>query len=182
MQLERREVDRSLLIFQPACLEIDGKMHAALMRDISSHGAGFEGPASLQIGQTIRYRWSDEDFRSGTVSWLKDGRFGVTNDRPVVTNLSRNGEAYRSVRIPVQVEGALFLNGIRQDAQICNFAQRGACVDFHGEIETGMAATIKFGRRYFEGAMARWIKGSKVGFTFQRPLPIGEMANMLDGL
>ena len=179
-QIERRQMERSMRVLRPACLEIDGAASVALMRDISRSGAGFEGAGRFVVGQEIRYRWGDNGYRSAKVIWVDGSRFGVANDQ-LCDEADLVPAKYRSVRVPISAPASLFVNGDRVEGEVINFAQRGVCILACSPVGQGALATIKIGRRFLENVTSKWIDGDRVGFALAEPLPVREMAAIAQG-
>lgn len=177
---ERRQMARSMRVFRPACLESEGETSVALMRDISRSGAGFEGTKRFLIGQEVRYRWGDNEYRSAKVIWVDGLRFGIANDE-LCHEADIIPANYRSVRIPISAPASIFVEGRRVDGELVNFAQKGVCALASSSITQGALATIKIGRRYIENITTKWIEGDRVGFALSKPLPVSEMAAITQG-
>lgn len=176
---ERRQMERSMRVFRPACLESEGKTSVALMRDVSRSGAGFEGTGRFVVGQEVRYRWGDNDYRSAKVIWVDGSRFGIANDQLGDENdLIPNN--YRSVRIPISAPASIFVGGRRVEAELVNFAQKGACALAAHSVAQGALATIKIGRHFIENVTTKWVEGDRIGFSLSKPLPLSEMAAIVE--
>lgn len=177
---ERRSKVRAVRTFKPVCIEAEGQTLVALMRDISTTGAGFETETGLKVGQELRYRWGDEPFRKAEVIWVDGGRFGVANHE-VLAPKDLFSKRYRSVRVPITAPTSIFVDGNRIEAEAVNFSQKGVCALVSDQIRNGALATLKIGKRYFEGATAKWGENDRIGFAFSKGMPIGEMSRLLVG-
>lgn len=177
---DKRSLPRPSVRFQPACIEVDGRCHIALLRDTNRLGAGFESNLELTCGQPVRYRWGNEDFVDATVIWTGLGKFGVKINPGQLQVRRPSPYAYRSVRVPASLPVSVFAGYRRHDGELINFAHRGACVLLPQAIPEGALATVKIGRDEIEASIFKWADGIKRGIAFSRPLAIREMAAILD--
>ncbi len=177
---ERRSLPRPSVRFQPACIEADGRCHIALLRDTHRLGAGFESDLPLSCGQTIRYRWGNEDFVTGTVIWTGVGKFSVKADPGQLQAQRSTTFSYRSVRVPASLPVSVFADSRKLDGELINFAHRGACILLSQSIPDGTMATLKVGCNEIDASTFKWTDGIKRGIAFSRPLAIREMAAILD--
>lgn len=177
---ERRAFSRAIRTFKPSCIEIDGSPGVALLRDLSPSGAGFESDQNVLVGQTLRYRWGDHDFRDGRVIWTNGSFFGVANDEVAQEPITGCG-IERSVRIPLCAPATIFLDGSRIEAEVLNFSQRGLCALAAHPVRDGALVTVKVGRRYFESATSKWSRSSRMGVSFVKPMALPEMSALMAG-
>lgn len=176
---ERRLSGRKRTMFQPACIEIESQNYAALIRDCSELGAGFEGDLHLKEGQPLRYRWGNESFYDAVVTWVKGHRFGVEDLRGKYENSERKPFNYRSVRIPTSRAAEVYIRGIRESGELLNVSQRGFCVLLQDALEPGTLATLKVGPNEIEAATLKWADGDRFGFIAPNPLRIEQMSALL---
>jgi hypothetical protein len=180
LNCDRRSQPRSIRTLKPVFVETEDTALVALMQDISTTGAGLAVTAPLRIGQDVRYRWGTRPFQTGRVIWVQNGRVGIANDCELLPDdlIEPN---YRSVRVPLSAPATVFVGGKRLDAEILNVAQSGVSALTSQAVPSGALATIKIGRRYFEGATAKWTDKEQTGFRLARALPVSEMSNLLVG-
>ncbi|MDG6077734.1 hypothetical protein E3U23_00780 [Erythrobacter litoralis] len=177
---ERRQLDRLHRIYKPACLLVDGREKPALLRDISSFGAGLETNQRFGIGEAIQYRWADEQFRMGKVIWSHCNRIGIENVDEL-NSISSSTKTYRSVRFKGEAPVSVFADGRRYEGELVNLAQRGVCVVSTASLRRGVLATVQIGKHSLESLTARWSSGNKTGFSLPRSLKIENMAAILEG-
>lgn len=178
-ETDRRASSRPSTRFQPACIKIDGVAAIALMRDLTFDGAGFESDLDLSEGQPISYRWGSHDFRSGTVMWCSNGRFGVRNTGNAPSNFSDSDFPYRSVRVPTSLPVTVYANSSRHEGEILNVAHRGLCVLLAQKIARGSLASLKIGRHVLEGATFKWSEGAANGIALAQPLKLRDMSAIM---
>lgn len=177
---ERRTLSRHSVRFQPACIQVDGRSHIALLKDTNRLGASFESNLEVTCGQPVRYRWGNEDCVDATVIWTGLGTFGVKINPGQLQLRRPSPYAYRSVRVPASLPVSVLADHRRCDGELVNFAHRGACVLLPQAIPEGALATVKIGRDEIEASTFKWADGIKRGIAFSRPLAIREMAAILD--
>ena len=164
--------------YQPACLEIDQKAHIVLLRDISRSGAGFESDLQVKVGEPLKYRWGNSEYTAGQVSWIENGRFGVENLAGLTSRNQKTKFGYRSVRVPLQADTTVYVDGRPHDAFLHNFGQRGLSLELANDLRAGAMMSVKMGKMVLDAVTVKWCEGNRVGATLRQALRIGEMAQI----
>ncbi|MEE8230286.1 MAG: hypothetical protein V3R15_02240 [Qipengyuania citrea] len=172
---DRRRTGRSIRTFRAACIEIDGKAYTATMKDFSEFGSGFEGKIPVTRGDIVRYRWGSSPLLDATVAWVDGSRFGLENATPF--DMARGKSfPYRSVRIPLAREAAVFVGGRCVEGSAINIAQKGFCLSLTERVPQGCLSTLEIGGNVFENTTLRWTDGAHAGFALDRPMSIPDVA------
>ena len=66
-----------------AVMTARGQSHVVPLVNVSDHGAMIRFAAMLRIGETISLQMLDRSAIQGQVRWVRDGRVGISFDRPL---------------------------------------------------------------------------------------------------
>lgn len=80
---DHRSEDRCQPDSGHAVMTARGQSHIVPLVNVSRHGAMLRFDSMLHIGESISLQMLDRDVIQGQVRWVRDGRIGVSFDRPL---------------------------------------------------------------------------------------------------
>lgn len=180
MPNERRAEGRKVTFFKAAYIEHDGKLDFVTLRNVSPKGVCFAGHAEVKIGDRITFCFGNEEPREGTVAWTKGIQFGVKVEGDDLGDLMHL-EQYqpRAVRLPVQGEARLYVDGSRHECLVRNLSLKGACISTAAQVRPGQLLSLEVGGQSFELATVKWVQNDKAGVLFAAPIPPASFRTLL---
>ncbi len=176
--MDRRQDVRTKAVFQSACIETEAASYAAILRNLSPSGAGFEGDIRARVGDQINIRWGNLEPTLATVRWLTQSGFGVDADLQLA--FTEPHQAYRSVRIPVGLGARIYVNGRRAEGELINLSQGGAAIAISDQVQPGQLATVLCGAWTFESACIKWIDKGIAGVRLARPIRLPQFSKIVE--
>jgi hypothetical protein len=180
VQTDRRSETRSIAVFKAAYIEHQGRLSFVTLRDISPSGVCFSGMDRVSVGDSIHYCIDGSRLKSGTVTWVGDGKFGVRVDEGAAHEMSWMMNARpRSIRLPVSGEVNLYVGTQRFQTTLHNLSLRGTCVENDGGVlKPGQLISMELAGQCFELATVKWVRQGRAGVCLAQPLG-GEALNAL---
>ena len=148
------------------------------VRNISNQGLMLAADTPAAIGESLDIALSETVMLRGTIIWAERGRFGVAFDEPidaaaVLRSLAgeQRTEGYRALRLPVEVEAVLKLDGGDRPIDLVDISQQGAGFRCDQILEPGTEADLIFlGGDLRRRAVVRWSRGQRGGLWFTQQL------------
>ncbi|MDY7097043.1 MAG: PilZ domain-containing protein [Pseudomonadota bacterium] len=171
MMIERRAERRTISVFKAAYIETDTGVHFVTLKNISASGVCFAGYADLRIGQQITCCFDSSGVRNGEVRWVRDGEFGLAMEEADILAIeARNTFPPRSVRLPLEMDAKIYVQGNRFRSQVHNLSIRGACITRVHGMRPGSLVSLEISGHSFEAATVKWADGERAGIRFAQPV------------
>ncbi len=161
-----------MTFFKAAYIEHEGKLEFVTLRNVSAKGVSFAGNSAVKIGDRITFCFGSEEPREGTVAWTKGIQFGVRvegDDLGDPVHLEQFQP--RAVRLPVEGEARLYVDGSRHECLVRNLSLKGACISTAAPMRPGQLLSLEVAGQSFELATVKWVEGGKAGVLLSAPIP-----------
>jgi len=149
------------------------------MCDISADGAGFVCPLDLQIGDKIGVGTGDEPLRPARVMWTAADRFGVQFETNNGAEPRCESFTYRSVRVPIDIEANIYVNGVPQSGTIVNLSPRGMALKTDVKLGVGTIFSVVAMRQEFHNVTVRWNRKGLVGARLSPQVQLGHLQKLV---
>lgn len=186
---DRRSGPRHQLVLRVGLLEQDGRSIFCLVKNISSAGVQVRPYGRLTISNGASLRVGDEDPITGTVAWCRDGLAGVEFDEPLDPQaLLRIGQKMaghkrrHAPRVATDLTACLRTGGRRYSVTLCDVSMVGARLRGAQPIAFGETTMIEVAGLPSLKVYLRWSEGAEHGVSFDTPLPMQIIADILSGL
>lgn len=163
---ERRQEPRARSVFKSAYVRTASGLEFVTLRNLSESGLCLDAISGVSEGDEIEFCIDDTGPRTGKIRWIKDGMCGVVANASSLADGSGALFPHRSVRLPLSVKVALYVNGNRQAATLHNISIRGACISSPGNLVPGQLISLEIGDFSFELASIRWARHGLFGLRF----------------
>jgi hypothetical protein len=167
-------------------LEQDGRSIFCLVKNISAAGVQVRPYGRISEGTIVSIRVGDENSIPGTVVWSRDGSAGVEFEQPLSPEaLLQFGQKMVShrrragPRVITELRACLRTAGIRHSVTVCDLSMAGARLRTALPVTFGDTTLIEVPGLPSLKAFVRWSDGDEHGVTFQTPLPIQIIADLL---
>ncbi|WP_082836226.1 PilZ domain-containing protein [Croceicoccus bisphenolivorans] len=184
--VERRREDdpRTQTVYRPCALEIAENLYPGLLRNISEHGAQIDVFHDLEVGDMVIYDDGVRGAIEGHVLWREGDRYGIRNSEKASVYTSRyfeRGNAYRSIRIPIELASTTWIRGSANPFVISNISLSGAQISgaVPNGAEVGELCTVRIGKVGDISCSIRWIDNGCFGVKFSRLLTVRELTELL---
>ena len=170
--IECRKERRAAAVFLPARIDTNGVSYLAMMRDHSPDGAGLQCPANFAPGELVSVGIGDEELRQARVVWQSGERVGVQFDPHPRIAPRPHSRGYRSVRIPVNLAGEIYVDGVRHCSRIVNLSPRGIAVETDLLLATGTPFSMIVAGEEFTNVTVRWCCNGLIGAQLAPSVPL----------
>lgn len=187
-ELDRRHTNRITTIYRPAIVHVGDFSGFCLVRYISASGLLGMVYADFAPDQDVTVDFSEQHSVQGTVVWSREGRIGVSFDKPidilsVLQELGRktlDDRVNRAPRLTIQCPITLESSERTENTAMHNISQRGIKVT---------TVTLRPADEVFvhlEGldprkALVRWTDNGMAGLNFVRPIEFDKLAGWAIG-
>ena len=182
----RRSAAREKLILRIGLLEQDGRPIFCLVRNISSVGVQVKPYSRVAEGSGISLRVGDENPIPGTVVWSRDGLVGIRFGQPLnpqaLLRIGQKMAAHRrrnAPRVTTNLRGCLRTGGLRYSTTVCDLSMVGARLRIDDPVSFGDNTLIEVPGLPCLRVHVRWSDGAEHGVSFQTPLPMQILSNLL---
>lgn len=183
---DRRSSDRQKLVLRVGLLERDGRAIFCLVKNISSTGVQVKPYGRLCIGAAVSLRVGDEDAVAGSVVWSRDGLVGIEfstalNPQALLRLAQKMvGRRRRAApRVNTDLRACIRTGGRRYSATLCDLSMLGARVRTSKPITFAGPIIFEVPGLPNMTAFLRWEDGLECGLSFEAPLPIQLITELL---
>lgn len=159
-----------------------------LIRNISSAGVQVKPYGRVVDGLTIALRVGDEDPLAGTMVWSRDGLAGIEFEQRLNPQaLLRIGQKLvahkrrNAPRAKTSLNACLRTGGRRYAVTLCDLSMLGARVRTVQPVTFGETTIFEVPGLPALRAYARWSAGAEYGLSFETPVPMQIIADLLSG-
>jgi hypothetical protein len=184
-KVDQRSAGRHKLILRVGLLEQDGRSIFCLVKNISATGVQVKPYGDVSKGTGVSLRVGDENI-PGTPVWSRDGLVGVkfrqTLNPQALLRIGQNMVVHRrrtAPRVLTDLKGVLRTGGIRRSVTICDLSMAGARVRIDQPVTFGNSTILEVPGLPSLTACVRWSDGAGFGVSFQTPLSIQMVADLL---
>jgi len=171
MPTERRAESRKSTFFKAAYIEHDGVLQFVTLKNVSESGVCFAGVSTLKTGDRLTFCFGSDEPREGVVAWTKGSLFGVKVSEGELNDLNRlNTHPARAVRLPIEGEATLYIDGTKGDCLVHNLSLKGACISTATPLRPGQLLSLEVAGQSFELATVKWVREDKIGVRFASPI------------
>jgi hypothetical protein len=167
-------------------LEQDRSSIFCLVKNISSLGVRVKPYGHVRLGTSVRLRLGDEDPVEGSVAWASDGLAGIQfefalNPETLLRIAQKMvGQKRRTApRIAIEVQACLRTAGRSHRATLCDVSMLGARIRTDLPVTFGETMIIEVPGIPSLRAYARWTRGLECGLSFEKPLSMQIIAEVL---
>jgi hypothetical protein len=187
---ERREVDqrsteRHQLILRVGLLEQNGRTIICLVKNISATGVQVKPYGKICDGTAVSLRVGDENI-PGVLVWSRDGlagvKFGQTLNPQALLRIGQKMLVHRrrtAPRVTTHLKGSMRTGGMRRAITVCDLSMVGARARTDQPVTFGNCTIIDVPGLPSLTACVRWSNGAEFGVSFQPPLSIQIVADLL---
>lgn len=161
-----------------------------LVSDISEFGAKAQTAQNLRAGDQVAFEFGNLFVLHGTVRWVRDRHVGVefseAAELSILLSADRHGGGARGrargrtdthrvlPRVRRCVPVRLYLQGRAHNAELRDLSPGGAGIDIGGQhcLQAGDWVNCEIEGIDERTATIRWVDGSRLGLSFDSPLPL----------
>lgn len=183
---ERRSNARHKLVLRVGLLEMESGSTFCLVKNISSTGVQVKPYGPLKTGVSAALRVGDERAVDGVVVWNRDGLAGIeftqTLNPQALLRIGQKMLSQRrrnSPRVATDLKASLRTGGRRHSVTVCDLSMIGARVRAKGSITFGDNTLLEVTGLPTLKAFIRWSEDMEHGISFETPLPIQILADLI---
>jgi hypothetical protein len=183
---DRRSSDRQRLVLRVGLLEQESRSIFCLVKNISSAGILAKPYGTLIPGIGAALRVGDEDAILGTVVWEREGlagmKFKCLLDQSALLRVVQKMVASRRRSIPrlsTDLHACVRTGGRAYRARLSDLSLRGARLSTRHPVCFGESTTLDLPGLPRLKSYVRWTDGSEFGVSFDVPLPMQVIANLV---
>ena len=183
---DRRAAERHKLVLRVGLLEQDGRMIFCLVKNISAAGVQVKPYGRVSQKTCVALRVGDEDPIVGAVVWSRDGLAGIDFDEPLnpqaMLRIGQKMVTHRrrtAPRVTTDLRACVRTGGVKHSATVCDLSMIGARLRTVQPISFGDTTIIEIPGLPSLSAHLRWSDRSEYGVSFQTPLPMQIIADLL---
>jgi hypothetical protein len=183
--MDQRSADRHKLILRVGLLEQDGRSIFCLVKNISTTGVQVKPYGDVSQGKGVSLRVGDENI-PGTPLWSRDGlvgiKFGQTLNPQALLRIGQKMVVHKrrtAPRVMTDLKGSLRTGGIRRTITVCDLSMAGARIRTAQPITFGPTTILEVPGLPSLTACVRWSHDAEHGVSFQPPLSIQMVADLL---
>ncbi len=157
-----------------------------IVRNISPAGVEVKPYGQVLEGAAISLRVGDENSIPGTAIWIRDGLMGIRfrqNLNPqALLRMGQKMVAQRrrnAPRMTTDLRGCLRTGGVKYAAIVCDISMTGARLRLKNPVAFGETARLEVLGLPSIKAYVRWSYGTEYGVSFEAPLPMQILADLL---
>ncbi len=182
----RRLSDRHKLVLRIGLLEQETQSTFCLVKNISSAGIQVKPYGTLKPGRGVALRVGDEDAISGVVVWVREGLAGIKFekllDQAALLRVAQKMAAYRrrsAPRLSTDLTACVRTGGRAYRAKLSDLSLQGARLSTGQPLCFGESTIIDLPGLPSLKSYVRWKDGSEFGVSFDVPLPMQIIADLV---
>lgn len=180
---DRRTGERHMTLYRVGSVMLDGRRELCLIRNISAGGMMIRLYCSVTVGTPLTIELKSGQPIDGTVSWLKDGYYGIAFDRTIdvieILSASMDGPRPRMPRIETDCHATLREGANSWRVRTHDISQGGVKLQCEAVIPSGTDIVLTLPGLEPQPGVARWSNDGFTGVTFNRLLPLGQLVDWL---
>jgi len=181
--MERRDGERQMTLYRVGSVQVENRRELCLIKNISAGGMMIRLYCEIAEDTPVTVELKSGQPITGVISWTRDQQAGITFDEPIdvieILSSAMGGPRPRMPRIETNCfvtvrEGATCLR-----ARACDISQGGLKIQCDTELAEGADVVVTLPGLAPRRGIACWNDRGFAGITFNRLIPLGELAEWL---
>lgn len=184
-EVDRREGQRLRAVCRIAKILRVDDAGLWMVRNISDGGMMLTTSVPVTPGEDITIVLAERTTIEGQVSWVEDGKCGVTffeeiDGEQVLRELAEEMASgkHRALRVEIETDALARLDHRLKPIQLVNLSQHGAGIVHDGSVDAGMRLDLLLVGGIRREAIVRWSHANRAGLWLTSPLERAQLESI----